>query len=268
MSIKKIYVNGGILVNTRFFACKNVTCLCSDIPEDAEYIDPPIIEFNDNSQTEKLKCLLMDDEHPQSLFTEYYCKTIFTSYYEGIDYLNMTPENCFNEFNEGIDEARMMIDYYPEKNNSLCGVFYKMVYLHVISCLDSYICSIILSKISHDEALFLDYYEKLLSASKKAEVTKLLINFNRGKWERGVIDEILHLSFCNIERIKKSFKLMEKKYPNVDDAIIKNHFKNRHLLMHRNGKMLEGGKLIVDRAMAESVINDIYKYGEAIFHSL
>ena len=268
MSIKKIYVNGGILVNTRFFACNSATCLCSDIPEDAEYIDPPIIEFNDNSQTEKLKCLLIDDEHPQSLFTEYYCKTFFTSYYEGIDYLNMTSENCFSEFNEGIDEARMMIDHYPEKDNSLSGVFYKMVYLHVISCLDSYICSIILSKISHDEALFLDFYEKMLSASKKAELTKLLINFNRGKWERGVIDEILHLSFCNIERIKKSFKLLKKKYPNVNNANIDKHFKNRHLLIHRNGKMLDGKRFVVDRGMAKNVIIDIYKYGEAIFHSV
>ena len=263
---KKIYVNGGILVNTRFFTCQGVTCPCNDVPEDAIYIEPPLIKAPDGSQ-EVLKCLLIDDDHPQSLFSEYYCKTFFTSYYNGVDYLNMLPDDCFREFCEGINDARDLFDHFPGKNDSLEAVFYKMIYLHVISCIDSYICSIILSQISHKEDLFVSFYNKLLSSQKKNKLMKSLINGERGKWEQGVIKGILHLSFCDMDRIKDCFKLLKMPIPRDKDGIITNHFENRHLLTHRNGKQINGGKLIIDKDMAEKCINDMYRFGENIYRA-
>ena len=64
---KKIYVNGGILVNTRFFACKNATCLCGVVPDDALYIDPPLYKKEYLPNQEEVKCLVIHGEKPEKI---------------------------------------------------------------------------------------------------------------------------------------------------------------------------------------------------------
>lgn len=173
---KKVYVNGGIIVNTRYFTCNNATCLCKEIPIDAEYIDPPM--------TKDGKCLVIDDQHPQSLFNDYYCKTFFSSLYKGCDYLSMSNDDCFKEFCIGIEEARKLIAIDYMVTEEVGEVYCKMIYLHVISCFDAYISSLILSIIAHNESLFIKFYKKLVSSQKKAEISDFLITGEHAKWEQ------------------------------------------------------------------------------------
>lgn len=248
---KKIYINGGILVKTRLFTCRNAVCLCEDIPEGAIVIDPPIYDGS--------KCLVIDDEHPQSLFNEYYCKTFFSSLYYGIDYLSYSSNECFEEFEAAITESRLLLEVSVE--NDLQWTFYKMIYLHTISCLDAFICSLILSKISHDEELFSKYYAKMFSSSKKLKLDPL-INSDHTKWEHEVLIEILHTSFCNVKTIKDCFRILGLSSPIRYYDIIMDHFKKRHLLMHRNGRMLEGKRMELNREIVSSATNDIFDYGK------
>lgn len=266
---KKIYINGGILVNTRYFACKNVICPCDVIPNDALFFDPPLIKDNQLFPNQgEVKCLIIDEDHPQSLFNEYYCKTFFTSLYEGIDYLNMTSNNCLCEFSEGIEETKILVNSISNSNKEFCEILYKMAYLHILSCFDSYVCSLMLSIIAHNEHLFVKFHDKLLSSSKKSYLLKYLIEDNRAKWEKGVVEEILHLSFCNMSRINDCFALLKKTCPKDEYEVIEKHFEKRHLLIHRNGKMMKGGKLIIDKETVESVIDDIYRFGNKIMQTL
>jgi hypothetical protein len=66
---KRIYVNGGILITTPFFAYKNAGAWHDTPPENSEIIEP-------NAITETGKFYLeISDEQPQSIFNEYYAKT-------------------------------------------------------------------------------------------------------------------------------------------------------------------------------------------------
>ena len=248
---KKIYINGGILVMTRFFTCKNAVCLCDEIPKGAAVINPPI--YNGS------KCLVIDDKHPQSLFNEYYCKKFFSSLYTGVDYLSHTNEECYEEFVAAIEESRKLLEM--SVNHDLQWAFYKMIYLHTISCLDAFICSLVLSKISHNEVLFSRYYEKMFTLSKRLKLDSL-IDSNRAKWEHEVLVGILNTSFCNVKRIKDSFKILGLSSPIMYRDIISAHFNNRHILMHRNGKKLEGERLKLNREIVYFATNDILDYGK------
>ena len=68
----KVYVNGGILIKTRYFACKGLTCLTEIIPNGTRVINP-------TTKCDGSPCLIIDDKHPQSLFNDYYAKTFVSS---------------------------------------------------------------------------------------------------------------------------------------------------------------------------------------------
>lgn len=70
---KRIYVNGGILITTPFFAYKNAGALYDTPPENSETIAPNAITETGEPYLE------ISDEHPQSIFNEYYAKTFFTT---------------------------------------------------------------------------------------------------------------------------------------------------------------------------------------------
>lgn len=255
---KKIYVNGGILVNTPYFTYKNVTCLCDKIPEGAEIIDPPLYEGT--------KCLVIDDDYPHSPFNEYFCKTFFTSLYVGVGTIIDPGEECYEEFSEGIEEARKLLSIKLPQNNDIQWPFYKMVFLHAISCLDSFICSLVLSKIRHDEKLLIDYYKKMLSNQKKANLLDDLVVGDRKKWERNVIEEVLHTSFCKIDTIKDCFKCLNASTPKDNTELMNEHFRTRHILIHRNGKLIDGDKIALDYDCVSSAIDDVYNYGCYLLH--
>lgn len=248
---KKIYVKGGILVTSRFFTCKSATCLCSVIPDDAEIIIPPSFEGT--------KCLVIDDEHPQSLFNEYYCETFFSSYNSGLKFLCDNSAECYEEFQTGINEAKDLLEMSIDSHRQ--WTLYKMIYLQAISCLDSFICSLILSKTSHDEILFCKYYRQMMSPKKKIALDKILDNGERARWEQKVIEEILRTSFCNIDTIKKSFKCLNVQPPTDNNIIIKDHFMNRHILMHRNGKIKGDKKMELTKESVNKAIEEINNYG-------
>lgn len=65
---KKFYVDGGILVDTPYFKCRDAECGYKEQPEGTEVM-PTNHEIDGNP------CLLIDDDYPQSMFNEYYAKT-------------------------------------------------------------------------------------------------------------------------------------------------------------------------------------------------
>ena len=65
---KRIYVNGGILITTPFFAYKNAGASYDLPPENSEIIEPNTITETGEPYLE------ISNEHPQSIFNEYYAK--------------------------------------------------------------------------------------------------------------------------------------------------------------------------------------------------
>ena len=256
----KVYVNGGILIKTRYFSCKGLTCLTDYIPEGARIINPTTI-------VEGSPCLIIDDKHPQSLFNEYYAKTFVSSLYEGAEFLRLSNEECFNEFHTSLHEIEEIVNGL-EINFKHYKTIMKLLYINVVSCLDSLVRSLILCNISQDEELFLRYYDKRISKYDKADISKHLINDDRGRWEKEVLEKIDGVSYCNVDVIKKSFEAMGLDKPIDKDGIIGKHFENRHILVHQNGKMgMKNTKmevLEVDKIIVEKEIADITTYAEQL----
>ncbi len=255
----KVYVNGGILIKTRFFTCKGLTCLTDIIPDGAKIITP-------TTKYEGSPCLIIDDKHPQSLFNDYYAKTFVSSLYEGAEFLSMSIDDCFNEFYVSLNEIEEIACSFS--NSKHYKSIMKFLYISVVTCLDSLVRSLVLCNISQNEELFLSCYDKRISKSDKADISKYLINDDRGRWENKILEKIDSASYCNVDVIKKSFEAMELDKPIDEDGVIGRHFENRHILVHQNGKMgLRNSKmdmLEVDKAMVDNEITDIKKFAEQL----
>ena len=65
--VKTIFVNGNLLVKTQYFMPIDIGVGYETPPEGAIILDP-------KDEVDGYKCLLIDDDHPQSLFYEYYVK--------------------------------------------------------------------------------------------------------------------------------------------------------------------------------------------------
>lgn len=253
----KLYVDGGILINTRFFTCINAGCLYNERPEGAEVIEP-------TTYVEGQKCLIIDDEHPLSMFNEYYARTFFTSLYQGADYLNKSYEDCYNEFILSLNDVRSIRSITIRQDNGVEAALMKMLYVNVITILDAFICSVILSTVVRNEEIFVNYYNQMISNNVKISLEKYLIKEERGLWEQGIVKEIMLTSYSNIKTIKNAFKAMGMAKPQDPNDIISRHFHNRHLLVHRNGKMKDGRILMVNAEMIDSLLVDIEGFANQI----
>ena len=187
---KKIYVDGGILINTRYFTCIEAGCLYSEKPEGAVVIEP-------TTCVEGQKCLIIDDDHPVSMFNEYYARTFLTALYMGADYLNKSYIDCYNDYCVSIRGVKSILTIQNGQDNDVESALMKMIYVNIITILDAFFCSIILSTIVRDENLFVNYYNQMIPNNVKLDLEKHLIVDERGHWEQGIIKEI------NLNEVKK-----------------------------------------------------------------
>ncbi len=250
---KKIYVDGGILINTRYFTCIEAGCLYSEKPEGAVVIEP-------TTCVEGQKCLIIDDDHPVSMFNEYYARTFLTALYMGADYLNKSYIDCYNDYCVSIRGVKSILTIQNGQDNDVESALMKMIYVNIITILDAFFCSIILSTIVRDENLFVNYYNQMIPNNVKLDLEKHLIVDERGHWEQGIIKEIMQTSYSNAKKIKEVFKAMGLAIPQDPNGVISQHFHNRHLLVHRNGKLKDGSFFVVKKEMIDSLIGDVDCY--------
>lgn len=259
---KRIYVNGGIFVNTRYFIFSaGAECLSAEQPEGSFFLEP-------KDEVDGSKCLVIDDNHPQSIFNTYYAKTFITSCYQGAEFLIRNYRDCFTIIDEDIEEVKTIISSISPLEQGIKDSLMKLLYINLVTILDSFICSIILSTIVKDETKFIAYYNKSFSNEDKVKLDNYLINDNRGKWELEIFDKILHTSYGNIDKIKDSFGSIGLKKPKDENGVMKEHFHNRNILVHRNGKMKDGNRIRITEENVKQLIDDTSRFIERIRESL
>lgn len=255
---KKIYVNGGILVNTRYFNYRtDYGALFDEQPEDTVFLDP-------TDEVEGCKCLIIDDDHPQSIFNSYYAKTFFTSQYIGAQYYSNNYIDCFNETAEELREVERILASTTSLDQDTCDSLMKFLYINIVTIIDSFICSIILATIVCDENKFMDYYKKMFSNSDKVKIEEYLLTENRGMWEKKVIEKILRTPFENMDTIKDSFGVIGLKKPLDKEGLMANHFHNRNVLVHRNGKKMNGERMIITEESVRKLLAETKSFIENI----
>ena len=124
---KIVYVNGNIIVKTQYFLPKDVGCGYSTPPEGTSMVIEPEYEV------EGVKCLLIDDDHPQSLFNEYYAKDDVTADSIATSYLAASYIDSINEYKKRIGETCDVVKRVAEWEAPERTLVYKMAYVNILT---------------------------------------------------------------------------------------------------------------------------------------
>ena len=254
---KRIYVNGVILITTPFFAYKNAGASYDLPPENSEIIEPNTITETGEPYLE------ISNEHPQSIFNEYYAKTFFTTQHTFAYFFAKDFIGSYNDFKQRIDEIQSVINIKgldEQKQN----IINKLSYINIITSLDTFICDIILTKIIQDEESFNNFFNSIPPCKKKDEMTKLKEDNLVAQWEQKVIEYVMRTSYSNIDTIKDILKELFKVSIIDTNGKMKKHFYYRNLLAHRNGRKKDGGYINITNEELKSLITDTQSIAKQI----
>ena len=258
---KLIYVNGSIGIQTRYFVPKDLGCGYTVAPEGAE-----IVEAND--EVNGVKCLLIDDAHPQSLFNEYYSKDGLAADCIAASYLKASYLDCINEYRKRIEETCEVVKSVSDWDDNKKALVYKMAYVNILTALDAFICYVILKRSTSNEQLFTSVMFELATKTKTDKWEKLIEAGKDGEWEQEAIIYVLETSFLNTKKIDKAIKQVKLEKLEYDRESMDYFFKKRHLIVHRSGRERDDNEFIVTYQLLADLINECHTLVGAIFDSL
>jgi len=229
---KKVYVNGSILIKTSDFKYEGAGAL-SGIPEGAETIEP-------NNVIDGVPFLVIDDEHPQSMFNEYYAKGGFTTLYGWSYYLNSNSQKAYDNYKDRKSEIEYLLKAVEKLDARQQELTYKLLLLNVVTLFDAFVCETVVSKITSSKECFDAFYEKIydgMTENMKRHFDKL----SRGEIEREVLMNQLMKSYANVEKVNHIYKIVWNLDFNIcGDNNLRDWFEWRHRIVHRNGRDKDG----------------------------
>lgn len=131
--------------------------------------------------------------------------------------------------------------------------------MSIVTSLETYICDVILTKITECKQTFDRYYRCFYKSSrkeKKKELDELKKKGLNGKIEQIVIDSVLNQSYCSVSKVKRNFDYLFGIQIYDDQSIIENHFKVRHLLAHKNGRTKNGEYVKINKEILDKLLID------------
>lgn len=243
--IRKYWVPGAILVKTPYFKMNNGGAYFP-FQDGFEILKP-------NEIIEGQPCLVIDDNRPQSIFSEYYAESWFSSLYKGAEFLLKNYADAKENFEERGNELHLLLKEIREKaiNESIL----KYLYLSLVTSFETYITDIFLIRLTSDKNLFIKYAQKF----HKNEVSKITPYDNQSfnLWEQAVIDAVFRDSKANVKSIDDKIKTLF----NIKITVLLDElnpiFQNRHSIAHKNGKGKDGKLLKITEELIASSDNSI-----------
>lgn len=258
---KTIYVNGDIIVKTKFFVPKEMGCGYRTPPEGAEFVEA-------STDYEGVRCMLIDDEHPQSLFNEYYAKEGISADSIASSYLSASIVEIINIYKERVGEACEVIKRVADWDDRSRCLVYKMAYVNLLTALDAFICYVLLTRCTRDEGLFDALMKSLAPKSKKDKWHRLKTEGKDGEWEQDAIKYVLTTSFLDTEKIDKAFMKAGLVKLDYDRQELESFFTLRHVIVHRNGRRRDDSETVVTYDLLKKMLNACYDLVGAIFDSV
>ena len=258
---KIIYVNGSIIVDTQYFVPKDIGVGYSEPPVGAIVVEP-------TDEVEGMKCLLIDDDHPQSLFNEYYAKDGTVSGALAASYVTSSYLNSIHLYKKRIGETIDVIKRASEWPAAEKALLYKMAYVNILTALDAFICYVMLKRSLDDEVLFKDVMYELAPKGKKEKWDKLIAEGKDGEWEQDAIQYVQETSLLNIGKIDDVFKKVKFKRLEYDRDRMNGVFRKRHLLVHRNGRQRDDEEFTVTYEILKNLVDACHTLVGAIFDSI
>lgn len=258
---KKVYVNGSIIINTRYFAPLDFGIGFSSAPEGAEVLEPTDV-FEGNP------CLLIDDNHPQSLFKEYYVKDDVISGYVGARYLSSSFLDCIDVYKNRITETCDVIQRVSAWDGRSQSLVYRMCFVNVLTALDAFLCFVLLKRSLHEEQLFERLMFSLAPKSKRDTWKQLKDNGHLGEWEQDAIRFVLRTSFIDTKKIDNAFKIVGLDRLVYDREELEQCFIKRHLFVHRSGIQQDDNEVIISYSLLADLINRCNSLVGTVFDSV
>lgn len=257
---KKIYVNGGILITTPYFRYSGGGTLYSVPPEGAEMIET-------NRTNENGSYLEINDEHPQSIFNEYYAATFFTTSHAWADFFHRDYIEAYNDYLERIDNINevVSIEDLDEKQQT---IVHRLLFISIVASLETFICDIVLTKITRDEESFHKYFESRPYSDDKKEKMLQLKNDNIGRLEQLIIEEVMKTTFSNMDTIKDVFKDVFNISISDTSGKIRKHFYCRNLLAHKNGRKKDGSYMNITKNNLNTLVENSKNFVMQIMQEL
>lgn len=258
---KKIYVKGGIVITTPYFKCPDTGCCFETPPEDSIIVEPNKIDHNGNPYLE------ISEENPQSIFNEYYAKDGLSAFYLGAKFLYINFNQAYDQYlhrNREIRELAQESNLTDQHRN----ILYRLCFVSVVASLETFVCDIILTRITENETEFKTYFNKICNGYEKEKLQWLLDNDEVGHWEQKVMDYIIKSSYSDITRIKRIFKSIFRISLTDNDGKINKHFLRRHIIAHRNGRPKDGDYIMLSLCEIEKLIDDTQNFAKQIMDKI
>lgn len=257
---KIVFVKGLILVRSKYFAPKEIGVGYLEPPEGTSVVIDP------QDEIDGIKCLVIDDKHPQSLFNEYYSMGGSASEVLETSYLTASYLDSIFEYRKRIGEICVVVKKVFDWNLPERRLVYKMSYVNILTSLDAFICYVLLKRSLEDENLFKEMMFALAPTKKKRWQT-LIENGLDGEWEQDAIHYVQETSFLNIERIDKAFKQLKFDRIDYDRKDMEHYFLMRHLLVHRSGRQRDDTDVEISYDVLAKLVNASHTLVGAIFDS-
>lgn len=258
---KTVYVNGSIIVQTKFFLPKDMGCGYQTAPEGAEIIEA-------SEEVDGVRCLLIDDKHPQSLFKEYYAKGDISTGFLASSYLTASYLDNINLYKKRIGEICDVIQKVSDWDEQSQSLVYKMAYVNILTALDAFVCYVLLNRATKDEKLFMSLMNSLANKTKKDLWKKQKDEVKEGEWEQDAIRYVLETSFINTDKIDKAIRQVDLKRLVYNRKETEMFFRTRHLIVHRNGHQSDDNDISVTYDLLDGLINVCHNLVGAIFDSV
>lgn len=168
-------------------------------------------------------------------------------------------------FQRSIESIKALLAH--EVNDGLKRNYYMLLYVNVISVMETYLCDAFINKVIGDEKLLRKFVETSSHFSDQkvqaSDIYNKMENIN-DEVKRYLLDLIWH----NLKRIKPIYKdTLDVDFPHDVGDIFRDIMK-RHDIVHRNGKTKNGQEITIDKADVEGTIDKISEFIDAIDEQL
>ena len=109
---------------------------------------------------------------------------------------------------------------------------------------------------------------KLAPSNKKEKWQGLMDAGKEGEWEQDAIKYVLESSFINTEKLDDLVKKVGLKRLEYDRSVMREHFRVRHLIVHRNGIQRDDNEIFVTFECLKDLVNQSNALVAAVRDSL
>lgn len=185
-------------------------------------------------------------------------------------------DNYFENYSEIVESNSLFFDTFctqMEANKRLFENFVlapdleislnKLLFVNIITCLETYLSDALINSVLDNESNLKRFVENFKDYKDRS--FKLCDIYNRmDNLKKLVKEDLYNLMYHNLPKIRAIYKkILNIDFPNNNDDIMKK-INDRHHLVHRNGKDLDGNQIIISKEELNQTYDLIFDFVKKI----